>query len=156
MHIPTAHIEPELKASERYGAIGELLRRLVCAGSLLSCIESELFAAFSEREKMMSTGLGFRLGLPHITSYEVSEPVIAFGRSRAGIEFDSLDEKPVEFVFLFVLPATGFEQERLRLMGQIGHTLGNHSTQKTLRNCSTAQEIADALEGAFNNGGPIA
>ncbi|MDB6171224.1 MAG: ptsN 1 [Chthoniobacteraceae bacterium] len=153
MRIPTAHIEPELKAIERYDAIRELLRRLVHAGALLITAEPEIFAAFSEREKVMSTGVGFRLGFPHITSDEVSEPVVAFGRSQAGIEFDSLDDKPVEFIFLFILPTNGFpSHERARFMGRIGHALGNRHAQTMMRECLTAREIADALERAFNDG----
>ena len=152
MLIPIAHIEPELEASDRYEAIGELLTRLVHAGAIARSAQPDLFAAFSQREDIMSTGIGFRLAIPHIGSDRVARTLVAFGRSRVGIEFDSLDNAPVEFVFLFIMPAAKFaEQARTRSLARICRALANARVQTRLRGCSAAEEIGEVLENAFNN-----
>lgn len=152
MRIPASHIEPELEATERYGAIRELVGRLVHAGTIPRKVETAILDAFSRREDIMSTGVGFRLAIPHITSASVPEPVFAFGRSRVGIDFDSLDNLPVEFVFLFMLPAGRIgEKDRLRLKASLCRLLANRHTQEKLRCCSTAQDIGAALECAFGD-----
>lgn len=152
MRIPTAHIESELEASDRFDAIRQMLTRLVHAGAISPPSEQGIFDAFSQREKIMSTGIGFRLAIPHIVCDAVREPVLAFGRSRRGIDFDSLDDAPVEFVFLFIVPAGSLpEQERPRLMARICRPLANGRTQEKLRHCSTPHEISATLKNAYND-----
>ena len=152
MRIPTAHIEVELDSTERLGAIRQLLSRLVHAGAISRTDEPDIFAAFSEREEILSTGIGFRVALPHVTSDGVREPVVAFGRSRNGIDFDSIDDAPVEFVFLFILPSVSLSrQERVKLLARICRPLANRHTQEKLRCCSTAKEISSVLEDAYND-----
>ena len=152
MRIPPAHIEVELDSTERIGAIRHLLSRLVHAGAISRTDEPDIFAAFSEREEILSTGIGFRVALPHVTSDGVREPVFAFGRSRNGIDFDSIDDAPVEFVFLFILPSVSLSrQERVKLLARICRPLANRHTQEKLRGCSTAKEISSVLKNTYND-----
>ena len=58
----------------------------------------------------MSTGIGFGVGLPHASTEFVSDLVTVVGRSRNGIEFDSLDGKPVNLVMLFLVPQGQFQK----------------------------------------------
>ncbi|RYD70762.1 MAG: PTS sugar transporter subunit IIA [Verrucomicrobiaceae bacterium] len=152
MRIPTSHIEPELEATERYGAICELLDRLVHAGAIPRKLQPAILDAFLQREEIMSTGIGFKLAIPHITSPWVLEPVFAFGRSHTGIDFDSLDGLPVEFVFLFILPVSGIgEKEQLRFKARVCRSLANRHTQDELQRCKTAQDLSAALRSAFDD-----
>lgn len=150
-HIPTAHIEPRLEARNRYDAIPKLFQLLIRAGSIPREAETAMLAALIEREKIMSTGIGFRLGIPHIFSDAVSAPVVAFGLSRSGIAFDSPDDVPVEFVFLFIFPASGYSKlEKMRLMAKdYFRPAARPSIQGALRDCSTAEEIAAVFRRVF-------
>jgi len=140
MHIPTAHIEPDIQATERFGAIRELLDRLVRAGAVPIAAQNSVFQALSEREKTLSTGIGFQIALPHATSDIVSEPVIAFGRSRTGIEFNSLDGLPVQFVLLFIVPpGWPLDEQPFKFIAR------DRRTMEAIRSCSTAQEISAIL-----------
>jgi PTS system nitrogen regulatory IIA component len=54
--------------------------------------------AIFEREKVISTGIGIGVAVPHVKIPEVSDFVLAFGRHHGGLDFDSLDEQPVHLV----------------------------------------------------------
>ncbi len=55
-------------------------------------------AAIFDREKVISTGIGIGVAVPHVKIPEVSDFVLAFGRHHGGLDFDSLDEQPVHLV----------------------------------------------------------
>ena len=104
MSIQPNYIVPELRATERHGAIREMLRHLVSIGAIPAHAEDSLFQAFRHREEVMTTGVGFGLAIPHISSEVVTKRIVAFGRSRSGIEFASIDGKPAKAVFLMISP----------------------------------------------------
>ena len=143
-----AHIEPALKATERYGAISELLDRLTAAGAITRSAEPELSAAFRRREEVMSTGIGFGIAVPHVFSPGVAETVVAFGRSLAGVPFAALDSFPVEFIFLFIFPADAATRDSdLKSLSRTTRRLDHRQMRNALRRCTTAQEIQSILEG---------
>ena len=91
-------IIPEMKATERWAAIVELIDLLVQKNRVRPADRDSILAALRQREETMSTGIGFGIAIPHASSNCVSEVVAAFGRSSTGIEFDSLDNSPVRFI----------------------------------------------------------
>ena len=58
----------------------------------------------------MSTGIGFGIALPHASTDLVTDVIGIVGYSKAGIDFNSLDRKPVHTVFLFLVPAGEFQK----------------------------------------------
>jgi PTS system fructose-specific IIA component len=152
MRIPIAQIEADLESVERFGAIRELVKRLVHAGAIRVAVENDVLSELRVREETMSTGIGFRLGIPHAFTDAVAQPVVAFGRSRVGLEFDALDDAPVEFVALVLLPARHSDESRaLRFTALICSVLTKGAVQERLRGCANAQEIGEVLEGAFGD-----
>lgn len=71
--------------------------------------KEEVFRVLFEREKLGSTGIGENVAIPHAKMKGLDKIVAAFGISKKGIDFDSLDRKPVNFVFVLLAPekATG-------------------------------------------------
>lgn len=104
MFIPPDHIVPELRATERYAAIRELLQRLIQVGAVPRHAEESMFTAFRRREEVMTTGVGFGCAYPHISSAAVTERVLALGRSSSGVDFASVDGKPAKVVVLMISP----------------------------------------------------
>jgi mannitol/fructose-specific phosphotransferase system IIA component (Ntr-type) len=104
MLIPPDHIIPELQATTRYPAIRELLQSLIQIGVIPPDAQESLFAAFRQREEVMSTGIGFGLAFPHITSEIVTKQIVALGRSRAGVDFSSIDGRPAREIYLMISP----------------------------------------------------
>jgi arginyl-tRNA synthetase len=96
---------PTLTSTDKQGAIEELVDLLIAQGKIEQAGRTDIIESIRAREETMSTGIGFGIAMPHATSHHVREPVIAFGRSAAGIDFDSIDNVPVRLVALFVVPA---------------------------------------------------
>ena len=102
-------IIPEMKASERWSAIVELVDLLVGLKHVKGDDRDVVLAALRQREETMSTGIGFGIAIPHASSDRVNKVVAVFGRSSSGIEFDSLDNAPVNYIVLFVVPKDQFQ-----------------------------------------------
>jgi mannitol/fructose-specific phosphotransferase system IIA component (Ntr-type) len=109
MDIPSEHIFPDLEATERYAAIREILQRLIRLGAIPTHAEDALFAAICRREEVMTTGIGMGLAIPHAVSDLVSQRVVALGRSKSGVDFASLDGKPVKEIVLMISPNSDYE-----------------------------------------------
>src|ERR1700749_1675006 len=133
-------ITPEMKATERWAAIVELIDLLVQKNRVRTTDRDSILAALRQREETMSTGIGFGIAIPHASSNCVSEVVAAFGRSSTGIEFDSLDNSPVRFIVLFVVPKDQF-QVHLRTLAAIAKFLNDKSVREQLAKAEPAEEV---------------
>lgn len=140
---------PEMKATERWSAIVELIDLLVGLGKIGKGDRDIVLAALRAREETMSTGIGFGIAIPHASSERVSEVVAAFGRSTTGIEFDSLDNAPVKFIVLFVVPKDQF-QTHLRTLAAIAKFLNDRTVRDRLAAATTADEVL----AIFKSSGP--
>src|SRR5207248_1971541 len=96
-----------------------------------------ILAALRQREETMSTGIGFGIAIPHCSSDRLDEVVAAFGTSRRGIEFDALDNAPVKFVVLFIVPKNQF-QTHLRTLASIAKFLNDRSVRESLASAKSA------------------
>jgi len=131
--LSAEQIIPEMKATERWPAIVELIDLLVSLGKIKA-------ASLKQREETMSTGIGFGIAIPHASSDRLDEVVAAFGRSTTGIEFDALDNAPVKFVVLFVVPKNQF-QTHLRTLASIAKFLNDRAVRDSLGSAQSAEEI---------------
>ncbi len=92
-----------------------------------------------ERERLMSTGVGSGVAIPHAQSRGVRRLAMAFGRTAAEIDFASLDGKPVELIFLIVAPEGmgGF----VRILARISRLLYSGELQTSLREAKTPGDV---------------
>lgn len=140
-------ILPEMLSSERYAAIAELVLLLVQQGKIAAADQENILAALRQREETMSTGIGFGIAIPHASSDRVNTVVAAFGRSSKGLEFEALDNAPVKFVVLFVVPKDQF-QTHLRTLAAIAKFLNDRNIRDSLGSASTAEDILKIFEGS--------
>ena len=138
-------ILPEMQATERYAAIAELVDLLVDRDQIAPEDKETVLNALRAREETMSTGIGFGIAIPHASSDKVSKVVACFGRSSAGIEFESLDNQPVKFVVLFVVPKDQF-QTHLRTLAAIAKFLNDRGVREKLGEAKTGAEILEIFE----------
>jgi mannitol/fructose-specific phosphotransferase system IIA component (Ntr-type) len=131
--LTTRQIVPELKAANRWDAIDELIACLVDAGKVRPEHREAITAVVKKRETSMSTGIGFGIGIPHASTDLITEVVAAFGRSKAGVNFDALDNQPVHLVTLFLVPAGQF-QKHLHTLAGIAKVLRRDDFLKALEN----------------------
>lgn len=140
-NLLTIHqIIPEMKATERWSAIVELVELLVAQQQVKPEDRDTVLAALRQREETMSTGIGFGIAIPHASSDRVEKVIAAFGRSATGIEFDSLDNAPVKFIVLFVVPKDQF-QTHLRTLAAIAKFLNDRGTRERLGSAASSDEI---------------
>jgi mannitol/fructose-specific phosphotransferase system IIA component (Ntr-type) len=138
--LSSEQIIPEMKATERWPAIVELIDLLVGQRKIDPASRDSILAALKQREETMSTGIGFGIAIPHASSEDVAEVVAAFGRSTQGIEFDALDNAPVKFVILFIVPKNQF-QTHLRTLASIAKFLNDRSVRESLAAAGTKEQI---------------
>ena len=138
-------IIPEMTATERWSAIVELVDLLVTRGRIKPADRDVVLAALRQREETMSTGIGFGIAIPHASSDRVDHVIAAFGRSAGGIEFDSLDNAPVRFIVLFVVPKDQF-QTHLRTLAAIAKFLNDRGVRERLAKANGAHEILAIFE----------
>src|SRR6187549_491154 len=138
--LSAEQIIPEMKATERWPAIVELIDLLVRLGRIKPEDRDSILASLKQREETMSTGIGFGIAIPHCSSDRIDDVVAAFGRSTIGIEFDALDNAPVKFVVLFIVPKNQF-QTHLRTLASIAKFLNDRAVRDRLGSSTSAEEI---------------
>ena len=131
-------ILPDLASANRWEAIDELVQRLVVTSKIQPEHREAIVAVVKKRESSMSTGIGFGIGIPHASTDLIHEVVGALGRSKKGIEFDALDNQPVNLVVLFLVPQGQFQKHL--------HTLA--SIAKLLHVKEFRQELEQATDAA--------
>ena len=131
-----------LQSVEKNGALRELADTIAMAAEVQDA--DRLLEAIFEREKIMSTGIGLGIAIPHAKIPSVSEFVVALGKSAKGIEFNSLDGKPVHFVVMIAGPDN--QQERyLQLLARITLKLKDSGVRRRLGEAASVEEILAAL-----------
>ncbi len=138
-YLKESQISLDIKAANKNEAIKEL--------SLLlkDCKDIANFDDFIEdvfsREALSTTGIGSEIGIPHARTEAVKDFVIAFGRSKAGVEFASLDERPVKLIFLMGTPKEKNLTQYLQLLSKLTRLLKNESFRETLLKARNPEEI---------------
>ena len=99
-------------------AIAAILDRLVETEGLAAELQEEILAAIVEREELGSTGIGHGVAVPHAKCGGISRLCGAVAEFPAGVDFESLDHKPVRLVYLIVSPRNR-PAEHLRILESI-------------------------------------
>lgn len=140
------HILPQLKSTTGLQAIGELVDHLVAVGTLSPETADPITLAVRQRENSMSTGLGFGIAIPHGCTPLINETILAFGRSRSGIDFDALDNQPVCLVVLVIVPTREKEKNFLTL-ARISRLLHGKGIRTALEKALDGDSISTILNG---------
>ena len=98
-----------------------------------------------EREKLGSTGIGDGIAIPHGKLPGLENLVVSFGRSKKGIEFDSLDGKPVHIFFLLMAPENSAGQH-LKALAKISRMLKEETFRNDLMKMQTSDEIYSLID----------
>ena len=134
----------DMQATDRWQAIDELIDTLVRTGRVPAQHRDAITAAVKKRETTMSTGIGFGIGIPHATTDLITDVVGAFGRSQKGINFDALDEQPVNLVVLFLVPQGQF-QKHLHTLANIAKFLHDRPLREQLLGATSAEQIVQII-----------
>lgn len=133
----------ELKAGNKEEVVGELVDALVKKGIVSS--REGFVNTVMEREKISSTGIGMGIAIPHGRSNAVSKPSIVFGRSRKGIDYQSLDGEPAYIFFLIAVPEDS-NNEHLKVLSQLSRKLMHEDVRKKLIASKNEAEVIGAFQ----------
>ncbi len=135
--VQKEQIIPDLRASDRWEAIDEVINHLIATGKIKAEHRDPIAAVVKKRETSMSTGIGFGIGIPHASTDLIYEVVGALGRSKRGVNFDSLDNQPVNLVMLFLVPQGQF-QKHLHTLANIAKLLHKKEFRQALEQAQDA------------------
>lgn len=139
------NVVPDMQAGDRWQAIDELIANLVTTGKIKPEHLEAVTAVVKKRENSMSTGIGFGIGIPHASTELITEVVGALGRSKAGIDFDALDNQPVKIVMLFLVPQGQF-QKHLHTLAHIAKLLHKADFRSALEQAPDAAAMLKAIK----------
>jgi len=138
-------IVPDMKSSVRWDSIDELIQNLVDTGKIRPQDRDPIIAVVKKRESSMSTGIGFGIGIPHASTDLISEVVGSMGRSKKGIDFDALDNQPVNLVMLFLVPQGQF-QKHLHTLANIAKLLHIKEFRLELEQAPDAEAMYEIIK----------
>ena len=133
-------VVPNMVATGHWEAIVELVSHLHIRGYLESHQVKPVLDALQERESKVSTGIGHGVAIPHAFSDDIENVIAVFGRSIEGIEFESLDNAPVHFVILFIVPRKQYHLH-LKTLAAIAKLFTSRSIRERLNNADSVDEI---------------
>ncbi len=136
------NIIPDLKAKDKKGALEELAQAMVSQKPYLD--KGALVNVLLDREGLGSTGIGDGVAIPHGKFHGIEQPIISFGRSRKGLDFESMDGEPVYLFFLLVAPENS-ASIHLKVLAKIARILKNSSFRKVLIEARTQKEIYETI-----------
>ncbi len=149
--LTVEQIVSEMKATERWSAIGELVGHLERQRLLSGEDREAILEALHQREDRTSTGIGSGVAIPHAFSDKLEHVVAVFGRSQAGVDFEAIDNAPVRFIALFVVPTDQYHTH-LRTLAAIAKTLTNGQIRERLGEARDAEEILSILKAKSARG----
>ncbi|HPQ44981.1 MAG TPA: PTS sugar transporter subunit IIA [Syntrophales bacterium] len=106
--------------------------------------KSTVIEVLLEREKLGSTGIGDGIAIPHGKLAGLEDLVVSFGRSHRGVDFDSLDGRPVHIFFLLMAPENSAGQH-LKALARISRMLKDVSFRESLVKAESAENIYNLI-----------
>lgn len=134
----------DIKSTKKEDVIKELVDTLINAGEIEKRCRNKLIEALMAREALGSTAIGQGIAIPHAKSDCVSKLIAAFGLSRKGVDFDSLDGELAYIFFLLVAPQDS-AGPHLKALARISRLLKDKYFRDSLRACIDDKAIVKII-----------
>ena len=138
-------IAMDLSASDKNGVIDELVNQLDSAGKLSDIAQFK--EAIHNRESQSTTGIGEGIAIPHAKVAAVTSPAIAFGKSKEGVDYQSLDGQPAHLFFMIAAPEGG-AQTHLDALAKLSGILMDDTVRENLLQANSKEEILRIIDDA--------
>ncbi len=135
--LTPAAVVPNLRAANKRQALQELAKR---AAALTARNERTIFEVLLERERLGTTGIGAGTAIPHGRLPELPRLYGLFARLEKAIDFEAIDNQPVDLIFLLLAPDSA-GADHLKALARISRLLRDKATCDKLR----GTDHADAL-----------
>ena len=137
--LKSDRIALHLKSDTKESALRELTELLYKSGALTD--KDAFLNDVLTRESISTTGIGNGIAIPHGKSANVLETTVAIGRCEKQLEWESVDDKPVNFIVLLAVNENDRTGVHVKLLSQMARKLASEETCKRLVNAKTAEEI---------------
>ncbi|MDG5351658.1 fructose-specific PTS transporter subunit EIIC [Staphylococcus aureus] len=138
-------IAMDLMANDKNGVIDELVNQLDKAGKLSDVASFK--EAIHNRESQSTTGIGEGIAIPHAKVAAVKSPAIAFGKSKEGVDYQSLDMQPAHLFFMIAAPEGG-AQTHLDALAKLSGILMDENVREKLLHASSPEEVLAIIDHA--------
>ena len=135
-------INLNLKGTTKSEIIDELVEILYAAGKLND--KEEYKKEILKREAQSSTGLEEGIAIPHAKTSAVKVPSIAFGLSKAGVDYESLDGEPSKLFFMIAAPANASDTH-IEVLSKLTTTLLDDDVRENLLKAASPKEVIEIL-----------
>jgi len=126
-----------LKATSKKQALQELARR---ASELTGAAERTIFDVLLERERLGTTGVGDGVAIPHGKLANLPRLFGLFARLERPIDFEAIDEQPVDLIFLLLAPG-GAGADHLKALARVSRLLRDRAMREKLRGSETPEAL---------------
>lgn len=147
--IKVEFINGRLLAKSKDEVLAELIDTIVQGGLKLNI--SSVSDILKQRESLGSTGIGDGVAIPHGKISGLDNIVLAFGRSEGGIEYNSLDGKPVHLFFLLLAPENS-EGQHLKILAHLSKMLRDASFRNKLLKAESPSDLYKIIIEQGNEG----
>ncbi|WBM79176.1 fructose-specific PTS transporter subunit EIIC [Cryobacterium breve] len=129
--------------TDRDAMIRSLVGRMGATGRVTDA--GVVVQAALTRERVGTTAVGDGIAIPHAKSDGVSAPILAFARSRHGVDWSSQDGTPATLIFLIAVPEAAAGTEHLKVLAQLSRALMKPAFRATLQAAATPADVLAAL-----------
>ena len=133
-----ACIRLNMEATSKSDVLIKMVDLLDAGGKVLDKVK--LYSVIHEREKLMSTGIGNGVALPHGKTDAVQESMIALATLQQPIDFDALDDNPVSIIILLVGTDSNVGLH-LRLLSRISRMVGSEQFRTALMHAKSVDDV---------------
>jgi len=136
--LDPASVEAAIKSVTKDDVLVEMTDVLL--RSVKGLDRAQVLEVLQERERLGSTGIGEGVAIPHGKLKDIDQLVLSFGRSKQGVDFDSMDGKPAHLFFLLLAPEDSISVH-LKTLARISKLLKDEDVRAQLMDAETADEI---------------
>lgn len=136
----------KLKQHERNKAIEELCELVASQDDMLDA--ESIYKAVMSREEEMGTGIEEGIAVPHARLADIKGPIVVFGRSPDGIDWNAPDGKLSHFIFLILTPADDYDSQ-VQILGVIAKAFSESAFRDSLLKATDTSAIWPVLQNAF-------
>ncbi len=134
-------ILPLVKARSKKQVLQELAEQ---AGELTGLDQRDVFDTLLQRERLGSTGVGHGIAIPHGKISGLKQIIGLFARLEKPIDFDAIDDQPVDLVFVLLAPESA-GADHLKALARISRLLREPSAIEKLRTSKDKHSIYSIL-----------
>ncbi|MBE0069760.1 PTS sugar transporter subunit IIA [Thermoanaerobacterium thermosaccharolyticum] len=133
----------DLKSKDKLSVLKELIKPL--AAKCVIDDEDKFLDVVLKREEEYSTGIGMGVAIPHGKSSLVKKASLVFGKSKEGIDYNSMDGKPAHLFFLIAAPENS-DNLHLKILAKLSRSLMHEEVREELNKVETYEDVVNAFK----------